>query len=237
MNRQKQYLAAMGIDLWVRRDMPQPAPETEPSAAESSDQDSAQQAGSATTSVWQQLTDSIEQCQRCDLSKTRQQSLIGWGNLSPKWMVVIGPAGDGENPLDTPFSGISGQLLTNMLRAAGTTPEQIYITRLIKCAPTHADSKIEQSVQQCSPFLEQQIQQLKPALILCLGKLSAQHLIGSNEKISDLRGQVHRYGEQQIPLIVSYNPTYLLRKPTEKRQAWLDLKLALTQASPVIEGS
>ncbi len=233
MSQKRKYLAAMGIDLWVRREIPKS--ETELAIAPIAEPDHSDQADSSTSNSWQQLTDTIAQCQRCELGKTRQQSLIGWGNLSPNWLIITGPPGDGESPLDTPFSGISGQLLSNMLRAVGTTPEQVYITRLIKCAPTNPDAKIEPSVQQCTPYLEQQIQLLKPDLILCLGKLSAQHLIRSNEKISNLRGQVHRYGEQQIPLIVSYNPTYLLRKPSEKRQAWSDLKLALSQASPVIE--
>jgi DNA polymerase len=78
----------------------------------------------------------------------------------------------------------------------------------------------------CHAYLERQIELVQPALILAVGRIAAHNLLHSDLQVGRLRGRVHRYGERQIPLIVTYHPAYLLRSPLEKRKVWDDLQLA-----------
>jgi len=102
----------------------------------------------------------------------------------------------------------------------------VYIANVLKCRPPgNRDPRPEESAS-CRPYLQRQLELLQPLLILAVGRIAAQNLLETDTPIGRLRGQVHRFGPQGVPLIVTYHPAYLLRSPGEKRKAWVDLKFA-----------
>jgi DNA polymerase len=112
-----------------------------------------------------------------------------------------------------------------MLKAAGFERRQVYIANVLKCRPpNNRDPAIEES-DRCLPYLQRQIELVDPAVILCVGRIAAQRLLGRDEPLARLRGRIHRLG--RTPVVVTYHPAYLLRAPAEKRRSWEDLKLAL----------
>jgi DNA polymerase len=141
--------------------------------------------------------------------------------------MVVGEAPGAEEDLrGEPFVGRAGQLLNSMLRAVGLTREQVYIANVLKCRPPQNRDPLFRESAECLPFLEQQIALLQPKILLVVGRIAAQTLLRSGANIGDLRQQVHVFGAQRVPLVVTYHPAYLLRSPSEKRKAWEDLKFA-----------
>jgi DNA polymerase len=102
----------------------------------------------------------------------------------------------------------------------------VYIANVLKCRPPNNRDPAPAEVSQCLPYLERQIALIKPRILLAVGRIAAQNLLATDTPIGKLRGQVHAFGAQRIPLVVTYHPAYLLRSPTEKRKAWEDLKFA-----------
>jgi DNA polymerase len=114
-----------------------------------------------------------------------------------------------------------------MLRAAGFPRETVFIANVLKCRPPGNRDPKPEEVACCMPYLARQIELVNPRMILCVGRIAAQNLLNTDTPIGKLRGQVHRLGAQQRPVVVTYHPAYLLRSPGEKRKAWDDLQLAL----------
>jgi DNA polymerase len=141
--------------------------------------------------------------------------------------LIIGEApGRDEDREGEPFVGRAGKLLTEMLFAAGYQREDVYIANILKCRPPNNRDPSPEEVACCHAYLERQIDLIQPALILAVGRIAAHNLLHSDLQVGRLRGRVHRYGQRQIPLIVTYHPAYLLRSPLEKRKVWDDLQLA-----------
>jgi DNA polymerase len=141
--------------------------------------------------------------------------------------MVIGEApGAEEDRQGEPFVGRAGQLLTQMLRAIDLPRESVFIANIVKCRPPDNRDPRPEEVAQCLPWLQQQIALLQPRIVLAVGRIAAQSLLATDTPIGRLRGQVHRFGDASLPLVVTYHPAYLLRSPGEKRKAWEDLKLA-----------
>jgi uracil-DNA glycosylase family 4 len=206
MSRREQYLEALGIEIWRAR----PGVVT---------------AGGTDTS-WQALRAEVSVCTRCELSRGRTQTVFGVGNRQAELLVIGEAPGAEEDRQGEPFVGRAGQLLNSMLRAMGHPRETVYIANMLKCRPPgNRDPRPEESAS-CRPFLQRQLELLRPRLILAVGRIAAQNLLESDTPIARLRGQVHRFGEGATPLIVTYHPAYLLRSPAEKRKAWVDLKFA-----------
>jgi uracil-DNA glycosylase len=214
MSRREQYLEALGVDLWRARAAP-PA--------------LAAPALAATEPQWQALRAEVSVCTRCELSRTRTQTVFGVGNPRAELLVIGEAPGAEEDRQGEPFVGRAGQLLNSMLCAMGYPRETVYIANVLKCRPPgNRDPRPEESAS-CRPFLQRQLALLRPRLILAVGRIAAQNLLETNTAIARLRGQVHRFGESATPLIVTYHPAYLLRSPGEKRKAWGDLKFARQQ--------
>jgi DNA polymerase len=175
---------------------------------------------------WQSLQKTVASCQLCDLHKSRTQTVFGHGNLQANWMVVGEAPGAEEDRQGLPFVGRAGQLLTNMLLAIGLTREEVYITNVLKCRPpNNRDPKPEEAMA-CSAYLQRQFELIEPEIILVVGRVAAQNLLKTREPLARLRGRVHRLPDRDIPVVVTYHPAYLLRKPADKRKAWEDLKRA-----------
>ncbi len=231
---QRQYLKAMGIEVWQRRDLPvvelpQSQPVTVPQASESAaiianSEPSIVPTVDVSTMEWDALQRAVSTCERCSLHSTRTQTVFGVGDKQASLMIIGEAPGGDEDRQGEPFVGRAGQLLNEMLRAIGFKREQVYIANILKCRPPHnRDPKVDE-VNCCDPYLKRQIALVQPVVVLAVGRIAAQNLLKSSERIGALRGREHQLPGTKIPLIATYHPAYLLRSPIEKRKAWQDLQ-------------
>jgi len=177
------------------------------------------------TKGWIPLKAAVSGCMKCALHQTRTQTVFGVGDENAEWMLIGEAPGAEEDRLGAPFVGQAGKLLDNMLAALGLSREKnVYIANVLKCRPPGNRNPAPEEVEQCSPHLLQQIELVKPKLIVAMGRFAAQTLLKTDASISSLRGRVHRYAG--VPLIVTYHPAYLLRTLEDKAKAWEDLVFA-----------
>ena len=169
------------------------------------------------------LNEKIAQCTRCPLSKTRNHTVSGEGCLKPLVLVIGEAPGADEDKSGRAFIGKAGQLLDKMLIAIDLSRESnTYIANIVKCRPPQNRDPLPEEQDACRSFLDLQIQLLKPSMILCLGRVSSQNMLGTKEAIGSLRGKFFEY--KGIPLMPTYHPSALLRNESLKRPAWEDLK-------------
>jgi DNA polymerase len=164
-------------------------------------------------------------CTRCKLhGQGRKQVVFGVGNADADLMFVGEAPGADEDIQGIPFVGRAGQLLTKMIEAINLRRDDVYIANVIKCRPPGNRNPEPDEIAQCEPFLFQQIEAIRPKVIVALGSFAAKTLLRSEESISRLRGRVYDFhGAQLIP---TFHPSFLLRSPDRKRDAWEDLKKA-----------
>lgn len=183
---------------------------------------------------WEELTRDMCQCQQCELSHSRTQVVPGVGDKQADWLVIGEAPGADEDAKGEPFVGQAGKLLDNMLAAIGLERGKgVYIANVLKCRPPNNRNPQEDEIGSCEPYLARQIQLIRPRIILAVGKFAAQWLLDSDKPVGALRGKIHFFNE--IPVVVTYHPAYLLRSPAEKARAWEDLCLAqdaLNQTNP-----
>lgn len=225
------YLQAIGIDVWVPRTAIGGGPGAQPAPAPASPDEvvapAAAAAMPAAEGAWESLRGEVMRCTRCSLHAGRTQGVFGVGNPRAEWMVIGEAPGAEEDRRGEPFVGRAGQLLDAMLRAIGLSRAQnVYIANVLKSRPPNNRDPQPEEVAACLPYLRRQIELVRPHLLLAVGRIAAQNLLASGESLSRLRGRVHRFGELNTPLVVTYHPAYLLRNPADKRKAWEDLKFA-----------
>ena len=256
MSLRGQYLDAMGITRWVRREL---APEAQiieetPPAVES--QETAQVAEArrskpeplapqsvpasvesprpsqivldVSNSGWEELRSVVSNCRKCGLAESRTQTVFGTGNQEADWLIIGEAPGEQEDRQGEPFVGRAGLLLNNMIKAVGFERDAVYIANVVKCRPPRNRDPSPEEVLACSSYLKRQIALIQPKLVLVVGRVAAQHLLNTTDAVGRMRGKLHTYPGTNTPLIVTYHPAYLLRRPIEKRKAWDDLKFALT---------
>ena len=196
---------------------------------------------------WQTLQTSVAQCHACGLCQTRKNTVFGTAASDVAqptpvdWMVVGEVPGAAEDAQAQPFVGEAGQLLDNMLRACGLSrkPENgqgsVFITQVLKCStPGNRNPKPEE-LAQCVPYLHRQIALLQPKMIVVMGRFAANALLQASVPdvqtlpLGKLRGQVHRFN--QVPVVVTYHPAYVMRNLPEKAKVWADLCLAMAHLS------
>jgi DNA polymerase len=182
---------------------------------------------------WPELREAVANCRACSLCERRTQTVFGVGHPQAAWMVVGEAPGEQEDREGEPFVGAAGQLLDRMLAALSLTraaddevprEQRAFVVHALKCQPSGSRPVGAAEFASCEPFLIRQIELLQPRIVLALGRFAVKALLRSDEPLGKLRGRVHRY--QGLPLIVSYEPSYLLRNPAEKAKAWDDLCLA-----------
>lgn len=162
-------------------------------------------------------------CMRCKLCGLgRSQTVFGVGNPKARLMFVGEAPGEEEDKRGEPFVGRAGQLLTKIIEAIGLSREQVYIANVIKCRPPNNRNPEPDEVATCEPFLFRQIDAIKPAVIVPLGKFAAQCLLKTTDPITRLRGRTFDY--RGTTLIPTFHPAYLLRNPSAKREVWEDMK-------------
>lgn len=171
----------------------------------------------------EELYQSMRQCQRCGLAATRTNLVFGAGKKDAD-LILIGEApGEEEDLQGEPFVGRAGQLLNKILQSIGFQRGDVYIANILKCRPPGNRDPLPEEIRNCEPYLIQQLQIIKPKLILALGRIAAQTLLRTKDPLAKLRGKVHDY--QGIKLIVTYHPAALLRYPGLKRPTWEDVQL------------
>ncbi len=211
------YLQALGITRWQLREKNDCHAATTPASITNLDE----------KTMWKSLQEAVKQCTACDLHQTRTQTVFGTGNTQANLMIIGEAPGFHEDQQGEPFVGRAGQLLTAMLHAIHLSRDQVYIANILKCRPPNNRDPQQDEVNLCTSFLDQQIALIKPTVLLAVGRIAAHYLLKTKSSLESLRNRLHVYGEHRIPLIVTYHPAYLLRNPSDKKKAFLDLQFVL----------
>jgi uracil-DNA glycosylase len=161
-------------------------------------------------------------CTRCKLCRKRTNIVFGDGNEKAELVFVGEGPGHDEDLQGLPFVGRAGKLLTQMIEAMGLERRDVYIGNVVKCRPPENRTPEKDEVAACSPFLLRQIDTIRPKVIVCLGSVAAQTLLGTNRSISQFRGEWLEF--RGVRLIATYHPAYLLRNPNAKGEVWKDLQ-------------
>lgn len=219
--RRLAYLDAMEVVAWQRRSLRGDVPavaDVAPGVAEPVVVES------PLTMDWAPLQQAASACRLCDLHETRNNVVFGVGARDAALMFIGEAPGAEEDRQGEPFVGAAGQLLNAMLKAIGMSRDDVYIANMLKCRPPGNRDPRPGEVAACAAYLERQVQLINPRLVVALGRVAAQHLLKSDAPLGRLRGKLHEFGPQRLPLLATYHPAYLLRKPADKRKSWEDLK-------------
>jgi len=208
-----EWLKEMGVDTMTKRRI---TPHNDGSVL------SVETASTLTLPV---VRDELGECTRCKLSTGRKNIVFGEGDPKATLMFVGEGPGADEDIQGRPFVGRAGKLLTKMIIAMGLSREEVYIANIVKCRPPNNRPPEEDEIAACQPFLLKQISAIAPKIICALGTFSAQTLLATKTRISDLRGQFHDLPDNPgIKVMPTFHPAYLLRSPDEKKKAWEDLQ-------------
>lgn len=220
--RRCRYLEAMQVQAWVRRDHDQVSDADAPPSAPTR--------GSIADMSLADLETTVAGCRLCPLAEGRTNAVFGVGDPHAACMIIGEAPGAEEDARGEPFVGRAGRLLNAMLHAIGFSREQVYIANVVKCRPPKNRDPKPEEMAACAAYLRRQVSLVEPRVILAVGRIAAQNLVGSTMAIGRMRGQSYFYENPEsgasIPIVVTYHPAYLLRSPLEKRKSWEDLKRA-----------
>jgi len=169
-------------------------------------------------------------CTKCaHLACSRTQTVFGVGNPDADLMFIGEAPGADEDQQGEPFVGRAGQLLTRILKAMNFAREDVYIANILKCRPDMPAGSFgnrpptPKEMQTCRPYLVEQIDIIQPSVLVALGAVAVEGLLGTRAAMRELRGRWQTYNN--IPLMITYHPAYLLRNqaPSEKRKVWEDM--------------
>lgn len=180
---------------------------------------------------WPQLRRAIAACRLCSLCAKRKQAVPGVGDEHADWLFIGEGPGAEEDARGEPFVGQAGRLLDAMLAAIDLKRgENVYIANAVKCRPPGNRTPAVEEMAACWPYLQRQIELLRPKLIVLLGKAAVVAVLGEARSLASMRGHVlnYRQDDLEIPVIVTYHPAYLLRNLPDKAKAWEDLCRART---------
>jgi uracil-DNA glycosylase len=171
------------------------------------------------------LRQELGDCQRCGLAETRTHLVFGEGSAEAPIVFVGEAPGYEEDRKGRPFVGPAGGMLTDMItNVLRFERADVYICNVLKCRPPRNRDPQPPEVAACTPFLQGQLDAIRPRLIVALGRFAMQHLLQTEGSVGRRRGEVHRT-PAGVPLIVTYHPAYLLRNAGDKRKAFEDLLL------------
>lgn len=193
------------------------SPATVGSAATAGESDAPARAGVMAT-----MAEAVAVCRKCRLCEGRQKTVFGSGDPNADLMFIGEGPGAEEDRQGLPFVGRAGELLTKIVEAIGMTRTQVYIANIVKCRPPGNRDPQPDEVAACRPYLERQIELVRPRLLVALGRIAAQTLLGNDLPIGRMRGQW--FEVQGVPLMVTYHPAALLRNPALKRPTWEDMQ-------------
>jgi len=180
----------------------------------------------------EQLKQQIYNCKLCPLYKRRKNPVFGEGPSNAKLMLIGEAPGREEDLTGRPFVGVSGQLLTKMLRAISIERKTVFITSVVKCRPPSNRTPHAEEIKACKPYLFKQIELIKPKILLALGQCAAHSILNTKSPLKELRGKCHniKINDLDLMVFVTYHPAFLLRQYGKrqilyKREAWNDLKM------------
>ncbi len=192
--------------------------------------------GISKSSALAALRAEIGDCTRCKLHSGRTHLVFGTGDPEAALMFVGEAPGEEEDRQGQPFVGKAGQLLTRIIEAMGLKRETVYIANIIKCRPPGNRNPEPDEIASCSPFIQRQIEILRPKVICALGTFAAQTLLGTGQKISLLRGRFHALPilfsdgpPTGIKVMPTFHPAYLLRNPGDKKRVWEDMQMIMRE--------
>jgi uracil-DNA glycosylase len=191
--------------------------------------------------MYEALRTRVLVCTNCPhLVRTRKQVVFGVGNINAELMFVGEAPGADEDIQGEPFVGRAGQLLTRIIEAMGCSREEVYIANVLKCRPdmpqgsTGNRRPTAEEMATCLPYLREQIAIIRPKVLVALGSVAMEGLLGDQQPMRDTRGRWHNF--EGTPLMATYHPAYLLRNPTlkEKRKVWEDMLKVLEHLGKTI---
>jgi len=171
------------------------------------------------------IQETILHCHKCSLAQTRNNAVPGEGNLNADLMFVGEAPGHDEDIQGRPFVGKAGQLLSKIIKAMKYERDDVYITNVIKCRPPDNRTPQREEIAVCRDYLFQQLEMIKPRVIVALGKVSADFFINSKLGITALRGDFYEF--HQIKVMPTFHPSYLVRNEGNKKlrkMVWEDMK-------------
>ena len=179
------------------------------------------------------IREDIGDCKRCRLCEQRNKIVFGSGNEEARLVFVGEGPGADEDAQGVPFIGRAGQLLTQMIDGTAKkegiviTRQDVYICNVVKCRPPENRAPQPDELEICGQFLFRQLTAIRPKAICALGSTAAKAVLGTKEGVTKLRGKWHTW--RDIPVMVTYHPSYLLRlyNQNAKKEAWEDLKAVL----------
>ena len=166
-------------------------------------------------------------CDRCNLAQGRGNVVFGTGDLGARILFVGDQPSAGDDARGEPFTGDDGELLVRMIAAMGLDRKQVYLVNIIKCRPPEDADPAPEQLAACAPWLEKQIDLIRPEVIVGLGSLAAGTLLTTTASLPRLRGRWHAY--RGIPVMVTFHPGFVLRAPRMKRPVWEDLKKVMAR--------
>ena len=169
------------------------------------------------------LEEEARNCQLCNLCQGRQKVVFGSGDPDADLMFIGEGPGAEEDRQGLPFVGRAGELLTKIIEAIGWQREGVYIANIVKCRPPGNRDPEPDEVAQCRGYLEQQIDLIEPKIIVLLGRVAAQTMLGNDLTLGRMRDQWHRVRE--VEARVTYHPAALLRNSSFKRPTWEDMQV------------
>ena len=189
------------------------------------------------------IRERVRICTKCPhLASSRTQTVFGVGNPDAELMFIGEAPGADEDKQGEPFVGRAGQLLTRIIETMGFTRGEVYIANILKCRPDTPPGSFGNrtptplEMQTCRPYLVEQIEIIQPKVLVALGAVAVEGLLGSRGTMRELRGRWHSYSG--MPLMITYHPAYLLRNqtPSEKRKVWEDMLQVLERLErPITE--
>lgn len=166
------------------------------------------------------LSISVSHCYLCELSKCRKNVLFGYGNINSNVMFIGDEPSNSEDELGSFYMGRSGELLTKMIEnVLLITKEDVYYTTLVKCKSLNGLNN--SNIETCHDYLLKQVELIKPKLIVALGEKTYSYLLKNSDNFSQMRGKELVFNT--IPLIATFSPTFLLRNPSSKKDAYYDM--------------
>lgn len=182
---------------------------------------------------WEELMSACSSCKKCVLGNTRNNIVVGRGNVNAPMMLVGEGPGEQEDKQGKPFVGPAGHLLDLLLDALMFEKEDYYIANVVKCRPPGNRVPTEGEAESCLPFLRNQVALVRPKIIVCMGSTAMKYIIDKNAKITQIRGQwVERKGYWIMP---TFHPAALLRDESKKVLMWEDLKKVRDKFNDIME--
>ena len=230
MNELLEYLQEIGFeDLYLPRTASNPAKEGK--AAERAASPPRWESTLERQARLIQLEEEARDCQLCNLCQGRQKVVFGSGDPDADLMFIGEGPGAEEDRQGLPFVGRAGELLTKIIEAIGLRREGVYIANIVKCRPPGNRDPKPDEVAQCRGYLEQQIDLIEPKIIVLLGRVAAQTMLGNDLTLGRMRDQWHRVRE--VEARVTYHPAALLRSSSFKRPTWEDMQVVRDRLAEV----